>query len=48
MGVSRVGIVGAGTMGQGIATACAGAGLGIFAERTATTTARSLLLGRIE
>src|SRR4029450_5019916 len=30
MGVSRVGIVGAGTMGQGIATACAGAGLEVL------------------
>jgi 3-hydroxybutyryl-CoA dehydrogenase len=43
MGVSTVGIVGAGTMGQGIATACAGAGLDVLlADRTPDIAARAV------
>ena len=43
MGVSRVGIVGAGTMGQGIATACAGAGLEVLlSDRAADIAARAV------
>src|SRR5262245_65664381 len=43
MGVQTVGIVGAGTMGQGIATACAGAGLDVLlADRTVDIAAQAL------
>jgi 3-hydroxyacyl-CoA dehydrogenase, NAD binding domain len=42
MGVSRVGIVGAGTMGQGIATACAGAGFEVLLVDQADIAARAV------
>jgi 3-hydroxybutyryl-CoA dehydrogenase len=43
MAVSTVGIVGAGTMGQGIATACAGAGLDVLlADRTVEIAAHAV------
>src|SRR5262249_31964622 len=43
MGVQTIGIVGAGTMGQGIATACAGAGLEVLiADRSADIAAQAL------
>src|SRR5215510_5739261 len=43
VGVNTVGIVGAGTMGQGIATVCAGAGLDVLlADRTAEIAARAV------
>jgi 3-hydroxybutyryl-CoA dehydrogenase len=43
MGVSTVGIVGAGTMGQGIATACAAAGLDVLlADRTVDIAAHAV------
>jgi len=43
MGVKTVGLVGAGTMGQGIATACAEAGFDVLlADRTAAIAARAV------